>query len=362
MQPPRNHPTARPDHDADMTFDMTLMNWMNGAASIMLLDVAHRSGLLEQLHRAPGTSEEVSRLAGLSERHVRELLGGLVATEVVRYDPLDRRYTLPDEHAACLVGDSPQNLSSWATAFSYLAGFAPDVVATVQRGGGIPYARYQPAFVDLMDSLHRKMYDAALLSAYVPAVPGLADRLRDGALVGDIGCGSGHVANLLAAAFPESEFVGIDLNPQATAAGQCEAAQAGLTNVSYLVADATELPDDRPFDVLFAFDVIHDLPKPAAALARARHALAGGGQLVMVENGMPSALEQNIGDPMSAIGFTSSLFHCVQVSVAEGGEGLGCCWGREAAGAMLRQSGFSDVTTHDIVGGVPGHVAFVGSR
>jgi SAM-dependent methyltransferase len=202
----------------------------------------------------------------------------------------------------------------------------------------------------VMDGLGRGVFDELLLEAYVPLVPGLAERLRAGARVADVGCGTGHALVLLAAAFPASSFVGYDLAADAIARARSEATAAGLANARFEVRDAARLTVEEPFDVVFVFDAIHDQVDPAAVLARIHAALAPGGTFVMVEPRASSNLEDNLANPLAPFLYGVSTLHCLTVSLAGGGAGLGTVWGEQTARAMLAAAGFGEAAVHEAPG------------
>jgi SAM-dependent methyltransferase len=212
-----------------------------------------------------------------------------------------------------------------------------------------------------MDALGRGVLDELLVDAYLPLVPGLPERLAAGARVADVGCGTGHAIALLAAAYPASTFVGYDLAADAIARARSEAAAAGLANARFEVRDAARLGVEEPFDVVLVFDAIHDQVAPAAVLERIHAALTPGGTFVMVEPRASSNLEDNLGDPSAPLLYAVSTPHCMTVSLAEGGAGLGTAWGEQAARAMLAEAGFADVTVHEAPGD-PLNAVFVTSR
>jgi SAM-dependent methyltransferase len=357
----RTTPAGTPDAEAE-AFVGQLFGWVTGAGITMMLDVAGRTGLLTAAAAQPGTSQQLADRAGLSERHVRELLNGLTTAGVFSYDPGTATYTLPPSRAMCLTGDGPLNFSTTTAFVAVLAQFGDRVVDTVRHGGGIPYEAYRPQFTQLMDRGMRRVYDAQLLDGYIPAVAGLGDRLDAGARVADLGCGTGHVDNLLGQAYPTSTFTGYDLAPDALEAARAEAARMGLHNVTFEQVDVTAIPIDPPFDVIFAFDSIHDQADPAGVLARAHRALAPGGLFVMIDMNTSSDVEDNVTNPLAPWLYTASLFHCMQVSLAEGGAGLGTCWGRQTAERMLHDAGFADVATIPAPTGDPMNVIFSARR
>src|SRR5687768_7219097 len=146
----------------------------------LVLDLAHRTGLLETLGAGPGTSQELAERAGLTERYVRECLGALVTAGIVDYDPDQRRYTLPAEHAVCLTGPGSLNLAPFAQAMSLLARHVPGVANAFRHGGGVPYRAFRPEFAAVMDGMSRGLMDGQLLDGILPLAGDLTERLAAG--------------------------------------------------------------------------------------------------------------------------------------------------------------------------------------
>jgi SAM-dependent methyltransferase len=343
-------------------FLFQLYGWLVGAAAVSLVDVGHRTGALDALAAAPATAAELAERSGLSERHVREWLAGLATAGIAELDPPTGRYSLPVARAAALVGAGPTNVAPLAQAMMFLTGFAPSVARTMREGGGIPYSEYQPEFSALQDGINRRLYDAALVDGYIGRVDGLTQRLRDGIAVLDVGCGSGHVVNLLARAFPASSFVGYDLAEEGLQLGRDEAASWSLTNASFERRDVVDLPAGSRFDLVTAFDAIHDQVQPRAVLRGINEALADGGTFLMIDMNASSAVADNIGNPIATYFYWVSLFHCMQVSLAEGGEGLGTAWGVQLARQLLADAGFGHVDVLDAPNGDPVNAIFVCRR
>jgi SAM-dependent methyltransferase len=325
-----------------------LMATYTEATVTLMIDVASRSGLLEALAAGDGTSTDVADRAGLVERYVRECLGALVTGGIVEYDPATRRYALPPEHAVCLTGPRSLNLTPLARLNTLLARHVDGVTRAFREGGGVPYEEFRPEFTDVVDASNRGLLDEQLTAGILPATGALPARLEVGTRVADIGCGTGHAVNLLARAYPRSSFVGYDLAPDAIARARAEAADWGLANASFDVRDVRELPADPPFGAVFAFDAIHDQADPAGVLARVHAALEPGGVFVMVDIKAASALEGNVGNPFAPWIYGVSTLHCLTVSLAQDGTGLGTAWGEQLARQMLAEAGFVDVTVHDV--------------
>lgn len=314
----------------------------------LMIDLAHRTGLLEAAAAGPGTSAELARRAGLSERYVLECLGALTTGRILEYDSATDRYTLPPERAIALTGDGSLNLAPISRLVAALSKTLPEVASAFRAGGGVPYSRFRPEFTELMDGLSRGFFDGQLIDGVVPLTGDLAARLADGIRVADIGCGSGHSTNLLAKAYPMSAFVGYDIADDALDRARREAAAYGLTNVSFQQLDIVALPADPPLDAVFAFDAVHDQADPVAVLDRVHAALRPGGMFVMFDTKASSRLENNLANPAATMLYSISTLHCLTVSLADGGAGLGAVWGEEMATRMLADAGFVDIDVRDV--------------
>jgi SAM-dependent methyltransferase len=122
-----------------------------------------------------------------------------------------------------------------------------------------------------------------------------------------------------------------------------EAAAMGVQNVSFVAQDVARLPPEPKFDLITAFDAIHDQADPARVLHRIREALAPEGLFLMLEPHASSQLEDNLSFPLATFLYTVSTLHCMTVSLAYGGAGLGTAWGVQLATRMLHEAGFTDV-------------------
>ena len=163
----------------------------------------------------------------------------------------------------------------------------------------------------------------------------------------DVGCGSGHAVTVAARAFPASRFLGLDIDEHLVAVATAEGAGLGLGNAAFVVGDAAALPARPRFDVITAFDAVHDQHSPQQVLRRVRGALAPGGVFVMVDAKFSSDLAGNIGHPLAALCYAISVLYCTPVSLADGGAGLGAMWGTERARQMLAEAGFGQVEVLD---------------
>lgn len=337
---------------ADQSFDQAraeafagrMMDVLNGASITLMTSIGHQVGLFDVLaDLPPATSQQIAEAAGLNERYVREWLGAMLTGGVVDSDPAAGTYTLPAEHAAWLTrAAGANNLAVQALFIPLLAEVEQPVIECFRNGGGVPYAEF-PRFQQLMAEDSGRTHDAALIDAILPLVPGLPARLAAGIDVADVGCGRGHAINLMAQAFPNSRFVGFDFSEEGTRAGRAEAQRLGLTNAHFVARDVTTLGARAQFDLITAFDAIHDQAQPARVLAGIAEALRPDGVFLMVDIGASSHAHENMEFPLAPFMYAFSCMHCMTVSLALDGAGLGAMWGEEKAREMLTEAGFPQV-------------------
>jgi SAM-dependent methyltransferase len=317
-----------------------MMGILGGGLLSLMVDIGHRTGLFAAAAGGWVTSEQLAARAGLTERYVREWLSAMATAGIVEYDESAGTFRLPPEHAALLV--APTGVAPLAVTTTILARHVPQIVQAFREGGGVPYAAYGPEFTDAWDAVGRGVFDTMLAGEYLPLAPGLADALATGVSAADIACGTGHALIVLAREFPGSTFVGYDLDEHAIARARAEAAGAGLANVTFEVADVARLAVRDRFDVVFVFDAIHDQVQPDAVLTRIADALVPGGLLFMREPHAADTLAGNLANPQAPILYSVSTLHCMTISLAHGGAGIGTAFGEQRARQMLSDAGFGE--------------------
>ncbi|HSM56985.1 MAG TPA: class I SAM-dependent methyltransferase [Candidatus Sulfomarinibacteraceae bacterium] len=330
-------------------FAERMMGVLNEGAVALMSSIGHRTGLFDTLAQIPpATSAQIAEAAELDERYVREWLDGMVVSQVVTYDPDSEQYALPPEHAAFLTRSAaPDNMAMFAQYIPLLGTVEDKIVDCFYNGGGVPYSEF-PRFVEVMAEDSGQTVVAALLDSILPLAPGLTERLQAGIDVLDVGCGSGRALNLMAGAFPNSRFTGYDFLETNIAAARAEAREKGLSNVSFEVLDVAEMPGREQYELITAFDAIHDQAHPARVLENIHRALKPGGVFLMQDIAGSSHVHHNVDLPLAPLLYTVSTMHCMTVSLAQDGEGLGTMWGKEKALEMLADAGFDDVDVHQL--------------
>jgi len=240
-------------------FAARMTGMLNDGFLALMTSLGHETGLLDAIDGLPpSTTEEIAAAAGLNERYVREWLGAMVTGRIVEYEPADRSYRLPPEHAASITrAAGTGNLAAMLQWVGLMGTVEPGIAECFRKGGGLPYSAYG-RFHEIMADSNGRVFDHTLVQATLPPVPEIAERLRSGIDVLDLGCGSGHAVNVMARAYPKSRFVGYDFSEEGVATGRAEAGALGLQNSRFEVRDAAAFGDASAFDFITTFDSIHD--------------------------------------------------------------------------------------------------------
>lgn len=325
------------------------LDTLNKAAVALMMSIGHRTRLFSTMAELGETSsEEIAEASGLHERYVREWLGAMVTGGIVDYDEDSNTYSLPPEHAAFLTPEVPtDNMANFAQLIPLLGKVEDEIVQCFQNGGGVPYSSYD-RFPEVMRELSAPTFDHLLVDEILPLAPGLVDSLKSGIDVLEVGCGSGRALNVLAEAFPNSRFVGYDLLSVQIETAKTEAAERGLSNVHFDVKDVSTLDHEGQFDLALAFDTVHDQAQPAAMLEELFRALKGGGTFLMQDVAASSHLHDNTDHMLGPFLYTVSCMHCMSVSLAQDGVGLGAMWGQQKAEEMLKDAGFVEIQVRQL--------------
>jgi 2-polyprenyl-3-methyl-5-hydroxy-6-metoxy-1,4-benzoquinol methylase len=325
---------------------------LNNGALCLMTSIGHRTGLFDVMSESPqSTSKEIAAKAGLNERYVREWLGAMVTARVVEVDPATTRFTLPAEHAAFLTrAAAADNLAVFTQYVAVLGGVEDDIVECFHKGGGVPYEKY-PRFHAVMAEDSGQSVLSSLEGHILPLVTGLTDRLTRGIRVLDVGCGRGLIMTRLAELYPKSRFIGMDLSQEVIEFARRAAAAKGLHNIEFVVADLSDFDETakiEAFDFVTTFDAVHDQARPLRVLKGIHRTLKSDGVYLMQDIKGSSHVHNNLDHPIGTFLYTVSCMHCMTVSLADGGEGLGAMWGEEKTREYLQQAGFRSIETNEL--------------
>ena len=339
--------------DKKEAFAERMVGVLNDSSLALMISVGHQTGLFDTMAKlSPSTSEQIAKAAKLKERYVREWLGAMLTGRVVEYNPVNGTYHLPPENAASLTRTAgPENLALYMQYIPLLGNVEEGIIKSFRKGGGVPYSAY-PKFQKIQSEDSSSIYDATLIQTTLPIVPGIVERLKAGIEAADIGCGSGHAVNLMAKAFPKSRFTGFDFSREGIAAGKAEAKKLKLSNTRFVVQNVSKLALRSRFDFITTFDAVHDQAKPKTVLKAIARALKPDGVYLMVDIAASSNVHENLDHPLGSTLYTVSCMHCMTVSLALNGEGLGAMWGKQKALEYLTEAGFSNVVIKEVPGDI----------
>lgn len=331
-------------------FSERLLGMLNQGALCLMVSIGHRTGLFDALGELPpATLDEIVTQTGLEHRYVAEWLAAMVTGSVLLYDAATHRYQLPASHAALLTrAAAPENIAVFAQYIGVLAQVEDRIVECFRNGGGVGYEHF-PRFHEVMAEDSDQTVLSALDEHILPLIVEYLPKLERGIRVLDIGCGRGNALLHLASRYPGSEFVGYELSDQALSHAHSQAMKRGLSNVRFEQRNLTgfaEHAEPEHFDLVMAFDAIHDQITPQSVLHGIHRTLKPGGAFLMQDIRASSHLENNLDHPIAPLLYTLSTMHCMTVSLAGNGAGLGTMWGEEMALEMLNRAGFSEVDTH----------------
>jgi 2-polyprenyl-3-methyl-5-hydroxy-6-metoxy-1,4-benzoquinol methylase len=321
-----------------------------GAFDLFSVFVGDRLGLYRILAEAgPLTSTELAHAAGVHERYAREWLEQQAASDLleveVNGDGERRRFRLPDGHDEALLDVSSLNYIA-PMARVVLASIRPidAVLAAFKTGEGVPYADYGEDLHEGQAAFTRPLFENLLGKEWLPAVPGLHERLLADppAKVADIACGQGRSSIEIARAYPKVSVDGIDSDH-----ASIERARENLdgTDVEHRVTfherDAADAELAGRYDVVTIFEALHDMSYPVDVLRAARGLLADGGVMFIGDERTEDAFTAPASD-VERLFYGFSVFHCLPVGmVGEGAVGTGTVIRADTVRAYAQEAGFS---------------------
>jgi 2-polyprenyl-3-methyl-5-hydroxy-6-metoxy-1,4-benzoquinol methylase len=318
-----------------------VVNDMGGAFTMALAYVGDQLGIYKTMHGAgPMTSEELAEKTGLNERYVREWLKAMVAAEYLDYNPITRQFWMTEEQAFVLAEENSPMFCGGGFQFTTPSLYnTPRILEAFRNGGGVSYDEIGDEIPCAIERFFRPGYVNFLASQWIPAVPGLVEKLKAGGRVADVGCGRGQSTVNMAKAFRRSLFVGVDYHEESIAAARKLADKEGVDNVAFVRASAEQTPNGTPYDLVTTFDCIHDMVDPDATIARIREVLADDGVWLWSEPNASHEPHEN-RNPVGRVFQSVSPMHCMTVSLAHGGAGLGTVIGEQGARELAERGGF----------------------
>ncbi|GAA3629498.1 class I SAM-dependent methyltransferase [Microlunatus ginsengisoli] len=340
----------RTEIDADLLQELVgqAVGDFGAVLNASLVVIGDRLGLYRALaDLGSSTSAELATATGTTERNVREWLSAQAAAGYVSYDGrsdgLDRWSLSPEQVEAFTNADSPAFV---AGGFQVVTGAAKGdelVTEAFRTGRGLGWHEHHHDLFAGTERFFRPGYAASLVSEWLPALPGVPERLAEGGLVADVGCGYGASTVLMARAFPRSTFVGFDYHESSITAARSAAAAGGVVaNTTFEVAPAGSFPGTG-YDLVCFFDCLHDMGDPVGALRHTRAALAADGVVLLVEPRAGDTVADNL-NPVGRLFYAASTLICTPASQSQPvGRALGAQAGVARLTGVAREAGFGRV-------------------
>ena len=306
---------------------------LGAAVHAGMVVIGEKLGLYKALAAGPISPMQLARKTGTDERYVREWLASQAAGGYVTYDELTNEFSLSHEQALTLANeDSPAYLpGAFELALGSLAA-VPRIAEAFRTGAGMGWHEHADGVFHGCEKFFRPGYAANLVSAWIPALDGVREKLEQGARVADVGCGKGASTILMAKAFPKSQFFGFDYHEKSILAARESARRNGVEHrVRFEVASAKNFPG-LDYDLAAVFDCLHDMGDPIGAAAHVRRALAKDGTWMIVEPFAHDELKDNL-NPVGRVYYSFSTLLCTPCSRSQE---VGVCLGAQAGESRIR--------------------------
>jgi len=332
-----------------MTLDMTklepllgmVVNELGAASNAALVILGDKLGLFRALSSGVKTSAELANETGTNERYVREWLSSQAASGFVIYHADSGKFSMSPEQAAVFADeDSTVNMTGGFLSLSAIFADEPKLTSAFKTGGGLGWGEHCNCLFCGVERFFKPGYKAHLIAEWLPSLDGVVSKLERGAKVADVGCGHGVSTILMAEAFPNSEFLGVDFHDASISHARANSKK--LSNIRFETSRAQEFSGSG-YDLITMFDALHDMGDPVGAVSHASAALKRDGTLMLIEPMAGDSLAENL-NPIGRVYYASSTNICVPTSMnQEVAAALGAQAGEKRLTEVIGKGGFSNV-------------------
>jgi ubiquinone/menaquinone biosynthesis C-methylase UbiE len=330
------------DTDKLQQFLGTFVTDLGAAMAAGNVVIGHRLGLYRSLAEAPATAEQLAQRTGTDPRYLAEWLRGQAAGGYASYDPASERFSLTEEQAFALADPSGPLYLPGAFVLALGALRAESQITDAFRtGAGMGWHEHHEDVFSGCEMFFRPGYVASLTTSWIPALEGVAEKLAAGGRVADVGCGHGASTVLIAQAYPKTTVLGSDYHNASIDIARKRAAEAGVADRARFEATSAQTFSGSGYDLITAFDCLHDMGDPVGAARHIRQALDADGTWLIVEPLAGDTVADNL-NPVGRLYYSGSTFLCVPNARSQaGGYALGAQAGQTAIREVAEQAGFT---------------------
>jgi SAM-dependent methyltransferase len=322
------------DMDKLNAFIGQFVNDLGASVHAGMVVIGERLGLYKALADGAASPRELAAKTGTDERYLREWLASQAAGGYITYDEESGKFSLTEEQVFTMADEhSPAYLpGAFELALGSLAA-VPRIADSFRTGAGMGWHEHDDGVFHGCEKFFRPGYAANLVSAWIPALHDVKEKLEAGARVADVGCGKGASTLLMAKAFPKSQFFGFDYHDKSIEAARESARRDGVADrVTFSVSKAKEFPG-KDYDFVAVFDCLHDMGDPIGAAEHVRKSLAKNGTWMIVEPFANDQLKDNL-NPVGRVYYSFSTLLCTPCSRSQE---VGLCLGAQAGEARIRE-------------------------
>ncbi|MEX0698841.1 MAG: class I SAM-dependent methyltransferase [Acidimicrobiia bacterium] len=340
----------------ELALEDRLVESATGSLELLSIHLGRSLGLYAIL-REPNTAADLALEAGIDLRYAREWLEQQATADFITVDDPallwgQRRYSLSERQVRVLLTpDDPIHVAPLADMIAAVAAVVPAVAAAYRRGSGVAYSDYGKAFRDGQAGINRPAFTHSLVQEWVPeSVPAIHMRLNKGGLLADLGCGAGWSTVALTRGYPNSAVIGYDSDASSIEDAKRNALATGL-EVDFRIADASQIAEDGPFDLILILEALHDMSNPVEVLAQARLALAPDGAVLVADEQVASSFTAP-GDMLERMMYAWSVLACLpSARVETPSAATGTVLREPLLREMAQEAGFDSVELPDVDAG-----------
>lgn len=289
------------------------------------------------------TSQELADSTGTAERYIREWCAAQAAQGYLTYNAESNSFSLSPEQAMVFANqDSPVIMTGGFYSVAAVYNDEPHVTEAFKTGEGVSWGDHCNCLFCGTEKFFRPSYKHNLVQSWIPSLDGVEEKLQKGIKVADFGCGHAASTIIMAEAYPNSTFVGIDIHKPSIDHASKTARELGLSNVTFEIGDATQL-EGSGYEFITCFDCLHDMGDPAAVSASVKNILNPSGSWMIVEPMAQDDLQDNL-NPIGATFYGFSTMVCVPSSLSQpNAKALGAQAGEARIQKEVLAGGFTSI-------------------